>query len=105
MVGKLSVLNDTTILGGDIVKADLKKYKNYTILYKTKESESGEYRPVATLFKSGEEAVTLDIDKSFADRDAALSFALGAAEETVDAKVNGKKPDFNLLVGEQLAGQ
>ncbi len=84
------------------MKADLKKYKNYTILYKTKETESGEYKPVATLFKSGEDAVTLDISKIFADRDAALSFALGAAEATVEAKVNGKKPDFTLLVSGQL---
>ncbi len=84
------------------MKADLKKYKNYTILYKTKESETGEFVPVATLFKSGEEAVTLDINKIFAGRDEALSFALGAAEATVDAKVQGKKPDFTLLVSEQL---
>lgn len=84
------------------MKADLKKYKNYTVLYKTKEAESGEYVPVATLFKSGEEAVTLDIKKTFADRNEALSFALGAAEATVDAKVEGKKPDFTLLVSEQL---
>lgn len=84
------------------MKADLKKYKNYTILYKTKETESGEYKPVATLFKSGEDAVTLDISKTFADRDAALSFALGAAEATVEAKVNGNKLDFTLLVSGQL---
>ena len=84
------------------MKADLKKYKEYTILYKTKETESGEYSPVATLFKSGEEAVTLDIDKSFPDRDAALSFALGAGEATVEAKLKGKKPDFTLVVSEQL---
>lgn len=85
------------------VKADLKKYKNYTILYKTKNTESEEFIPVATLFKSGEEAVTLDIRKSFPDRNSALSFALGAAEATVDAKVEGKKPDFTLLVSDQLA--
>lgn len=84
------------------MKADLKKYKNYTILYKTRVAESGEFTPVATLFKSGEEAVTLDIKKTFTDRNAALSFALGAAEATVDAKVEGKKPDFTLLVSEQL---
>jgi hypothetical protein len=85
---------------GDIVKADLKKYKDYTILYKTKELGSEKYAPVATLFKSGEDAVTLDIDKSFSDRDAALSFALGAGEATVEAKLKGKKPDFTLLVNE-----
>ncbi len=84
------------------MKADLKKYKSYTILYKTKESEAGDFTPIATLFKSGEEAVTLEITKSFTDRNAALSFALGAAEATVDAKVEGKKPDFRLLVSEQL---
>ena len=84
------------------MKADLKKYKNYTILFNAKESESGEYVPLATLFKSGEDSVTLNIERSFKDRDAALSFALGAAEETVDAKISGKKPNFKLLVSEQL---
>ncbi len=84
------------------MKADLIKYKNYTILYKAIETESGEFVPVATLFKSNEEAVTLNIERSFTERDAALSYALGAAEETVDAKIKGKKPDFTLLVGEQM---
>ena len=83
------------------MKADLKKYKNYTILFNAKETDAGEYYPVATLFKSGEESMTLNIERSFTDRNAALSFALGAAEETVDAKINGKKPDFTLLVSEQ----
>jgi len=82
------------------VKADLKKYKKYTILFNARQTESGEYRPVASLFKSGEDAITLDISRTFADRDAALSFALGAAEETVDAKIKGNKPDFKLLVSE-----
>ena len=85
------------------MKADLTKYKNYTILYKVQETESGEFRPVATLFKSDEESMTLNIERSFADRNAALSFALGAAEETVDAKIKGKKPDFKLLVSEQAS--
>lgn len=84
------------------MKADLKKYKGYTILYKTKKTESGEFAPVSTLFRSGEDAVTLDINKSFSGRDAALSFALGAGEATVEAKLKGKKPDFTLLVSEQL---
>ncbi len=84
------------------MKADLKKYKNYTILYKTKDAESGGFVSVATLFKSGEESVTIDIKKIFMDRNEALSFALGAAEATVDAKAEGKKPDFRLLVSEQL---
>ncbi|MEM7400835.1 MAG: hypothetical protein AAF304_02675 [Pseudomonadota bacterium] len=84
------------------MKADLVKYKNYTILYKAKETASGEYVPVATLFKSNEEAVTLNIERKFTERNAALSYALGAAEETVDAKIKGKKPDFTLLVGEQM---
>gem|GEM_PF-3517175 len=84
------------------MKADLKKYKKYTILYNAKEAENGEFVPTATLFKSGEESVTLNIEKSFSDRNAALSYALGAAEETVDAKINGKKPNFKLLVSEQL---
>jgi len=84
------------------VKADLKKYKNYTILFNAKQAESGEFVPVATLFKSGEDSVTLNIESSFKDRNAALSFALGAAEETVDAKINGKKPNFKLLMSEKL---
>ena len=82
------------------MKADLKKYKKYTILYNAKETDTGEYKPVATLFKSGEDAETLNIERSFSDRNAALSYALGAAEETVDAKLEGKKPDYKLLVSE-----
>ena len=83
------------------MKADLKKYKNYTILFNAKERESGNYQPVASLFKSGEESITLKIDRMFEDRNAALSFALGAAEEAVDSIVKGKKPDFTILVGQQ----
>ena len=82
------------------MKADLKKYKNYTILFNAKETDTGNYVPVASLFKSGEDTVTLQIDRLFDDRNAALSFALGAAEETVDAKISGKKPDFTLLMSE-----
>ena len=82
------------------MKADLKKYKKYTILFNAKETETGEYRPVASIFKSGEDTTKLSIERSFADRNAALSFALGAAEETVDAKINGNKPNLKLLVGE-----
>ena len=82
------------------MKADLNKYKNYTILFNARESEDGLYNPVATLFKSGETAVTLDFKRTFTDRDEALSFALGAAEAAVDAKIKGNKPDFALLVGE-----
>lgn len=84
------------------VKSDLKKYKDYTILFNAKETDSGEFKPIATLFKSGEDSVTLNIESLFNDRDSALSFALGAAEETVDAKLKGKKPNFKLLVSEQL---
>jgi hypothetical protein len=82
------------------MKADLKKYKKYTILFNAKENELGEYNPTATLFKSGEEAETLKISRTFPDRDEALSFALGAAEATVDAKLAGRKPDFKLLVSD-----
>ena len=83
------------------MKADLKKYKNYTILYNTKETDDGSYIPVATLFKSGETSITLDTKRLFKDRDEALSFALGAAEAAVDAKIKGNKPDYGLLVGEK----
>ena len=82
------------------MKADLKKYKNYTILFNARETESGTYHPVATLFKSGETSITLDIKRLFKDRDEALSFALGAAEAAVDAKIKGNKPDFASLVSE-----
>ena len=80
------------------MKADLNKYKSYTILFNARESKDGSYRPVATLFKSGETAITLDFKKTFKDRDEALSFALGAAESAIDAKIKGNKPDFALLV-------
>lgn len=82
------------------MKADLKKYKNYTILFNAKETDSGDFQPVASLFKNGEDTVTLNIERSFSDRNAALSYALGAAEESVDAKISGKKLDYKLLVSE-----
>ena len=82
------------------MKADLKKYKNYTILYNAKETDSSEFRPSASIFKSGEDTLTLSIDRSFSDRNEALSYALGAAEEVIDAKINGNKPNFKLLVSE-----
>lgn len=80
------------------MKADLKKYKNYTVLFNAQEKNRGEYSPTATLFKNGEKTVTLNIERTFNRREQALSFALGAAEATVDAKISGKKPDFALLV-------
>jgi len=80
------------------VKADLKKYKDYTVLFNALEGDNGEYSPTATLFKNGEKTVTLNIERTFEQREQALSFALGAAEATVDAKIVGKKPDFALLV-------
>ena len=80
------------------VKADLIKYKDYTILFTAHEIESRSFCPVATLFKSGEKAVTLDIKRTFAERSQALSFALGAAEAAVDAKPKEKKPYFAWLV-------
>ena len=46
--------------------------------------------------KSGEETFTLDIKRSFKDRDQALSFALGASEETINAILDGKKIDFEI---------
>ncbi len=82
------------------VKADLIKYKDYTILFNAHELESGCFCPIATLFKSGEKAITLNIKRTFAERDQALSFALGAAEAAVDAMLKGKKPDFMLLGSE-----
>lgn len=80
------------------MKADLKKYKDYTILFNAHETDSGLFCPVVTIFKSGEKAITLDIKRPFIKRDQALCFALGVGETTVDAKLEGKKPDFALLV-------
>lgn len=82
------------------MKADLKKYKNYTILFNARQTGAGLFSPVATLLKSGERAIKLDIKRTFAERDQALCFAIGAGETTVDAKLQGKKPDFALLAGE-----
>ena len=82
------------------MKADLRKYKNYTILYNASETESGLFAPVVTLFKSGEETIKLKFDKTFAERDQALSFAIGAGDAAVDAKIKGKKPDLSLILGE-----
>ncbi len=83
------------------MKADLKKYKSYTILFNAREIKDGTYNPVATLFKSGETATILDIKRTFVDRDQALSFALGVAEAAVDEKIKENKPDCGLLVGER----
>ena len=80
------------------MKADLTKYKDYTILFNAHEIESGYFCPIATLFKSGEKAVTLDIKRTFTERGQALSFALSAAETAVDEKLKGKKPYFAFLV-------
>lgn len=80
------------------MKADLIKYKDYTILFTAHEIESGSFCSVATLFKSGEKAVTLDSKRTFAERGQALSFALSAAEATVDTKLIGKKPFFASLI-------
>ena len=82
------------------MKADLIKYKDYTILFNAHEIESGSFYPVAMLFKSGKKAVTLDIKRSFAERDQALSFALSAAESAVDARRKEKKPYFASLISE-----
>lgn len=82
------------------MKADLRKYKNYTILYNAHKTESGLYTPAVTLFKSGEETIKLEFKRTFEDRDQALSFALGAGDAAVDAKIKDKKPDFSLIVGE-----
>ena len=68
------------------MKADFIKYKDYTILFNAHEIESGSFCPVAMLFKSGKKPVTLDIKRSFAERDQAFTFALSAAESAVDAK-------------------
>ncbi len=82
------------------VKADLIKYKGYTILFNAHEIESGCFCPVAILFKSGEKAATLDIKRTFAERSQALSFALSFAEATVDAKPKEKKPYYAWLISE-----
>jgi len=82
------------------VKADLRKYKNYTILYNAYKTELGLYTPVVTLFKSGEKTLKLEFKRTFKDRDQALSFALGAGDAAVDAKITGKKPDLSLILGE-----
>ena len=79
------------------MKADLKKYKGYTILFHADAVESGGYAPCATLFKVGEEAYKLKPTRIFADRDQALSFALGLAEEAVNFKLKEKKPDLDVL--------
>ena len=60
------------------MKADLSKYRDHTILYNAKETIPGIYTPITTIFKNGEEAIKLTFDKSFNDRDEALSYALGA---------------------------
>ena len=72
------------------MKADLIKYKDYTILFNAHQIESGSFCPVATLFKSKEKTVTLDIKRTFAERGQALSFALYVAEAIVDAKLKRK---------------
>ena len=82
------------------MKADLRKYKNYTILYNAHKTESGLYTPVVTLFKSGEETVKLEFNRTFTNRDEALSFALGAGDAAVDAKLKGKKPNYSLILGD-----
>ena len=81
------------------MKADLRKYKSYTILYNAHKTESGLYIPAVTLFKSGEETLKLEFKRTFEDRDQALSFALGAGDAVVDAKIKDKKPDISLIVG------
>ena len=78
------------------MKADLKKYRDYTILFNAIELYSGSYYPIATVFKSGEEAFSIDINRSFTDRDQALSFALGASENTINAMINGEEVEFGI---------
>lgn len=80
------------------MKADLIKYKDYTILFNAHEIKSGSFCPVAMLFKSGKKAVTLDIKRTFAERGQALSFAFNAAEATVDAKLKEMKPYFASVI-------
>lgn len=79
------------------MKSDLKKYKDYIILFSAQESNDGSFYPIATLFKAGEKVVSLDIDRSFFDRDQALSFAIGASEETINALVEGNKTEFRIV--------
>lgn len=73
------------------MKADLRKYKGYTILFNAYQKESGMFCPVVTLFKSGEKTIKLDFTRTFANRDRALSFALNAGDTAVDAKIIKKR--------------
>lgn len=82
------------------MKADLRKYRDHTILYNAKETNTGSYTPVTTIFKNGEDAIKLNFENTFDDRDEALSFALGAGEVAVNEKLKNKKPDVSLLTGE-----
>jgi len=58
------------------------------------------FSPFATLFKSAERAIKLDIKRTFSERDQALCFVLDAGKATVNARLKGKKLDFALLAGE-----
>ena len=55
-----------------------------------------------TLTNKREFVLLSELVSKLENNDYYLTYALGAAEETVDAKIKGKKPDFTLLVGEQM---
>ena len=76
------------------MKADLRKYKGYTILYNAFRKDSGMFCPVVTLFKSGEKTIKLNFSSAFAERDHALSFAFDAGNVAVDTKIRNYKLDF-----------
>ena len=68
------------------MKADLIKYKDYTILFNAHEIKSGSFCPIATLFKSKEKTVTLDIKRTFAERgQALLLFLVGLEINWIDS--------------------
>ncbi len=76
------------------MKADLRKYKGYTILYNAFRKDSGMFCPVVTLFKSGEKTIKLNFMRTFSEKDRALSFAFDAGNVAVDAKIRNHKLDF-----------
>lgn len=76
------------------MKADLKKYKDYTIIYSAYKTNTGSFCPIATFIKSGEKVVRLDTKRTFAERDQALSFALGAAEVVINENLIGSESEI-----------
>lgn len=80
----------------EYMKADLRAYKDYTILLNVHKTDTGVYYPLATLFKTGERVISLDIDHLFENKDKALSFALGASHEAINAILKEETTEFML---------